>query len=135
MECQIKCNKYTPNIIFDARIWFNNFQPQLLKKRFLGREVMHTILKEGEVLYVPSNFLMFSYAIEPALSITRKFISSTSLDTYLFKEEMKAKDFSELIKAVNDVGRAIIEETLNVKENWKNKREFVDDVPRVSLRN
>ena len=47
---------------------------------------------------------------------------------------MKAKDFSELIKAVNDVGRAIIEETLNVKENWKNKKEFVEEIPRITLR-
>ena len=96
---------------------------------------MHTILKEGEVLFVPSKFMMFSYAIENSVIITRKFLSTSSLDTYLFKEEMKAKDFSELIKIVNDVGRATIEETLNVKENWKNKRTFVDDIPRVTLRN
>ena len=95
---------------------------------------MHTILKEGEVLFVPSKFIMFSYAIESSVTITRKFLSSNSLDTYLFKEEMKAKDFSELIKAVNDVGRAIIEETLNVKENWKNKKEFVEEIPRITLR-
>ena len=87
LECQINCNKFKPNIIYDGRIWFNNFQPQLLKKRFFGREVMHTILKEGEVLFVPSKFIMFSYAIESSVTITRKFLSSNSLDTYLSKKK------------------------------------------------
>ena len=53
----------------------------------------------------------------------------------MMNESHSMHDFSELIKIVNDVGRATIEETLNVKENWKNKRTFVDDIPRVTLRN
>ena len=95
---------------------------------------MHTILKEGEVLFVPSKFMIYSYAIESSVTITRKFLSSASLDTYLFKEEMKAKDFSELIKAVDDVGRATIEETLVLKEKWRNQREFIEEIPRVTVR-
>ena len=71
------------------------------------------------MLYLPSDYNFFTYAVEDSLSISKKIISSTSLDSFFSSEELPLKGFNQLIKNVDKCDQVIIEKSIAFKKKWK----------------
>ena len=52
---KLSCELSSPqSVIYQTSNWFENVQPQLKNKKFHDRWVIQTMLKPGDVLYLPS---------------------------------------------------------------------------------
>ena len=114
------------SISYGASKWFENIQPQLNNRKFFGRPVAQTMLKSGDVLYLPSENSLSLYAPEDSLMISRRFLSISSLDSYILNEENNYSNidqFSDIMKIANKIEKKIIEKTLELKKDWKNFEE------------
>ena len=78
------------------------------------------MLKSGDVLYLPSENSVSLYAAEDSLMISRRFLSISSLDSYIFNEENNYSNidqFSDIMKIANKIEKKIIEKTLELKKD------------------
>ena len=84
------------------------------------------MLKSGDVLYLPSENSISLYAAEDSLMISRRFLSISSLDSYIFNKENNHSNidqFSDIRKIANKIEEKIIEKTLELKNDWENFEE------------
>ena len=95
-------------------------------RKFFGRPVVQTMLKSGDVLYLPSENSISLYAAEDSLMISRRFLSISSLDSYSLNEEnnyFNIDQFRDIMKIANKIEKKIIEKTLELKKDWENFEE------------
>ena len=111
------------SISYGASNWFENIQPQMNHRKFYGRPVVQTMLKSGDVLYLPSENRISLYAAEDSLMISRKFLSSTSLDSYILNENPSDDQLSDIMKQANKIEEKIMEKTLELKREWEDLEE------------
>ena len=103
---------------------YEDIQPQLNNRKFFGQPVVQTMLKSGDVLYLPSENRMSLYAAEDSLLVSRKFLSSTSLDSYILNEDHYSNDqFSNILNQAKQIEEKIIEKTLELKREWEDLEE------------
>ena len=113
--------------------WFDSIQPQLYNSatKFYGRPVIHTRLESGDVLYVPSENAISSYAIQDSLTVSRMFLSNTSVDSFFFLNQKVRDDdnidiistaddqFNEFFTKMGKNEQMVIQEAIRLKQLWK----------------
>ena len=117
--------------------WFDSIQPQLYNSatKFYGRPVIHTRLESGDVLYVPSENAISSYAIQDSLTVSRMFLSNTSVDSFFFLNQQVTGDgddenieiistdaddeFDEFFTKMGKNEQMVIQEAIRLKQLWK----------------
>ena len=77
------------------------------------------MLKSGDVLYLPSENSISLYAAEDSLMISRRFLSISSLDSYIFNEENNHSNIAQF-SDIMIIANKIIEKTLKLKKDWEN---------------
>ena len=84
------------------------------------------MLKSGDVLYLPSENSISLYAAKDSLMISRRFLSISSIDSYILNEENNHSNidqFSEIVKIANKIEEILIETTLELKKELENFEE------------
>ena len=109
--------------------WFDSIQPQLYSstKNFYGKPVIHTRLESGDVMYVPSENAISSYAIEDSMTVSRMFLSNTSMDSFFFlnndKEDYSIiSDNDQFHKFFTKMGKneeIVFQKAIRLKQLWK----------------
>ena len=124
---QLSCELSSPqSVIYHTSNWFENMQPQLKNKKFYDRPVVQTMLKPGDVLYLPSENYISSYAEEDSLILSKKFLTTSSLDSFFMQTEdnnlpNNYQLFSDFLETTSNKmeQNVMIEKCMNLKRKWK----------------
>ncbi len=77
--------------------WFDNIQPQLAKTKIFGREVIQTMQKPGDILYIPSLSIHTYYAVENSIGLKKALLITGDLEFV----DSSAADFVDSAKVTN----------------------------------
>ena len=124
---KLSCELSSPqSVIYQTSNWFENVQPQLKNKKFHDRWVIQTMLKPGDVLYLPSENYISSYAAEDSLILSKKFLTTSSLDSFILQKEdnnlpKNYQLFSDFLETRSNKmeQNVIIEKCMKVKRKWE----------------
>lgn len=119
--------------------WFDSIQPQLYSsaKNFYGKPVIHTRLESGDVMYVPSENAISSYAIEDSLTVSRMFLSNTSMDSFFFLNDQEDyssisddDQFHEFFTKMGKDEEIVFQKAIKLKQSWKEEeRTHMENFP------
>ena len=89
--------------------WFNSIQPQLYFTHFHGRPIIHAMQHPGDILYLPSNSLFSTYAVEDSLDVEKHIMTVGTID----------ESRSDITKLTNLSDKAVIRQRQELSTQWK----------------
>ena len=78
LECDVLCSADYDDLY--AISWFTHVVPQLRGRSWYGSEMIETVQKPGEVIYVPHNMPHAILNLDENLSVTENFLGIKALD-------------------------------------------------------
>ena len=91
-----------------ASAWFNAIQPQLYFTEYFGKPVIHAMQHPGDILYLPSNSLFSTYAVEDSLDVAKHIKTVGTIDT----------SKPDITKLVNLSDKAIVRQRQQLSREW-----------------
>lgn len=92
-----------------ASAWFNTIQPQLYFTEYFGKPVIHAMQHPGDILYLPSNSLFSTYAVEDSLDVEKHLMTVGTID----------KSKPDITKLVNLSDKAIVRQRQHLSREWE----------------